>query len=447
MGHKLSSSNGEFSFKINFNLKQTKFADVKSQIFFTTTIKGERLRFYIGKRIEPKFWDKDKMIATAYHIPRNKVKECDDINFTIKHYLFIAQAYCDSFDYSDELQGTKEEFIAFLKERLNGITNKAAEKPLLFFADFVNNAIRRKINKATGTYISKGTQGHHKIVLRRVADFFRYARLRQSFDVFTDKFGEQFQHYLLDERNYAHNTVASTFSILKIWLSEAERQRLITNKAFHSYPTTSIDVENVSLTEDEIDRIYRIDFSDPKISKQIDDKSHIEATRDLFVLACWTGLRFGDFKDLSKATFKDGVMEVITHKTQKKVCIPLHPIVRKIIKKYEGNLPVLVDKSHSIRQIRKCGELAGIDTEESIKKSIGGKMVVVKAPKYALLMNHTARRSFATNLYRRGAPTISIMAITGHTSETNFLKYIKVSKEEHADIIKSFWQEKKEEDT
>ena len=48
---------------------------------------------------------------------------------------------------------------------------------------------------------------------------------------------------------------------------------------------------------------------------------------------------------------------------------------------------------------------------------------------------HTARRSFATNMYKRRFPTVSIMQLTGHTTEHNFLKYIKVTKEENAQMI------------
>ena len=48
---------------------------------------------------------------------------------------------------------------------------------------------------------------------------------------------------------------------------------------------------------------------------------------------------------------------------------------------------------------------------------------------------HTARRSFATNMYKRGFPTVAIMQITGHTTEHNFLKYIKVTKEENAEML------------
>ena len=45
---------------------------------------------------------------------------------------------------------------------------------------------------------------------------------------------------------------------------------------------------------------------------------------------------------------------------------------------------------------------------------------------------HTARRSFATNTYKAGVPSLAIMAITGYRTENEFLHYIKVTKEEHA---------------
>ncbi len=55
--------------------------------------------------------------------------------------------------------------------------------------------------------------------------------------------------------------------------------------------------------------------------------------------------------------------------------------------------------------------------------------------KYELVCTHTARRSFATNAYKAGVPTIAIMKITGHTQESTFLRYIKVSAEENAEML------------
>lgn len=53
---------------------------------------------------------------------------------------------------------------------------------------------------------------------------------------------------------------------------------------------------------------------------------------------------------------------------------------------------------------------------------------------------HTARRSFATNMYKSGIPSITLMKITGHLTESSFLKYIKVTPAEHATKMHEMWQ-------
>ncbi len=69
----------------------------------------------------------------------------------------------------------------------------------------------------------------------------------------------------------------------------------------------------------------------------------------------------------------------------------------------------------------------------------GGKRVVITVEKWKLVSSHTARRSFATNLYKSNFPAISIMKITGHKTEKAFLKYIKVTPEEHAKLLAEHW--------
>lgn len=55
--------------------------------------------------------------------------------------------------------------------------------------------------------------------------------------------------------------------------------------------------------------------------------------------------------------------------------------------------------------------------------------------KYEWITSHTARRSFATNSYLEGLDNYSIMKITGHKTEADFLKYIKVTEQEIASNI------------
>ena len=64
-----------------------------------------------------------------------------------------------------------------------------------------------------------------------------------------------------------------------------------------------------------------------------------------------------------------------------------------------------------------------------------GKKEVVKIPKYKLITTHTMRRSFTTNQYLAGNPVVSIMAVTGHKTEKEFLKYIRITSAEHAKIL------------
>ena len=79
--------------------------------------------------------------------------------------------------------------------------------------------------------------------------------------------------------------------------------------------------------------------------------------------------------------------------------------------------------------------LLKIDDLVEVRESVSGKLVTNRYPKWQLVGTHTARRSFATNAYKAGVPPISIMKITGHTKESTFMKYIRVSSEENAEML------------
>ncbi len=83
-------------------------------------------------------------------------------------------------------------------------------------------------------------------------------------------------------------------------------------------------------------------------------------------------------------------------------------------------------------------DILKVKTETS--KTKAGLKVQVQKLKYELLTTHCARRSFATNMFKAGIPSITIMAITGHRTERAFLTYIKVTPDEHAKILMGYFQ-------
>lgn len=323
---------------------------------------------------------------------------------------------------------------------------KENRTPLQFFQAHIDKKTSM-FCEATGRNISEKTKGHHIVVLKRLKAFMKDTNTPDSFDIFDTEFKNKFINWAYHtarrkQGGYSKNTVVATFSILKVWLNEATEAGLISTTEYHKYPSKGADVDNIALTMQEIEAIYRLDI--PKLISKgtIDAKSSIEATRDLFIIGCWTGLRRADLNRINDAVFnlKSNTLTIQTQKTNEKVIVPLHPFVRELYEKYKGKFPKLIDKSKANAQLQELGRLAGVDelTERSSIRE--GRTITVKLLKYQRITFHTARRSFATNLYRQGAPVVSIMKMTGHKTEQNFLKYLNISKEEHSESMQKFFK-------
>jgi integrase len=87
------------------------------------------------------------------------------------------------------------------------------------------------------------------------------------------------------------------------------------------------------------------------------------------------------------------------------------------------------------RELKEIGKEAEITEKVSISATRGGMRTDTIYQKYELISTHTARRSFSTNSYLAGIPTISIMKITGHKTEKAFMLYIKISHEDNANKL------------
>ena len=58
--------------------------------------------------------------------------------------------------------------------------------------------------------------------------------------------------------------------------------------------------------------------------------------------------------------------------------------------------------------------------------------------KFEKISNHTARRTFATNLYLSGKVQMhEIMKLTGHKKERSFMRYVKATRDIDMNIIES----------
>jgi len=231
-----------------------------------------------------------------------------------------------------------------------------------------------------------------------------------------------------DSNGFTENTIGKHIGSLKAVLRLSHADNHHTNNFYQDprFVAPTEEVHNIYLTDEEIDLLYNTDLS---------GEPNLAQTRDIFIIGCYTGLRYSDLHQIRTENITNGYLKLTTTKTENDVVIPLNPLVLTIQKKYGGQFPAPFKNPVMNRHLKEIGKLAGLNDQVIFKKTIKGEKATQTFKKYELICTHTARRSFASNMFKLVVPTLSIMAITGHRTEKAFLKYIKLSAEEHAKIM------------
>jgi integrase len=208
------------------------------------------------------------------------------------------------------------------------------------------------------------------------------------------------------------------------------------NVVHNAYKSTSFKApqetaSSIHLNEEELKQIRELDLNSEQYS--------LDLTRDLFMIGSYSGLRVSDYNSLKIENIQNyegyEVIEVFCKKTNSLVVIPVHPVVKDILIKYDNSPPPSQNEQVMNRNLKVLGRLCGIDNIVIVQTTKGGQITSSKITKYKMIKTHTARRSFCTNAYLSGMNPIKIMALSGHKTEANFLKYIKVTEKENAKMI------------
>jgi len=216
----------------------------------------------------------------------------------------------------------------------------------------------------------------------------------------------------------------------------AKENKIITQAQFTelAFDTRREETDSIYLKEEEISEMYQL--------KNLASSKH-EIVRDVFVAACFMGLRFSDYTSLNLAKIVNNRLEVIQKKTGKKVTLPIHPLVKEIFTKYNYRLPKIPNNNEFNRLIKEVGAMMpSMQVEFSKQITYERERIVITKPKFQWLQGHCPRRSLVTNEFLKGTDVPTIMSISGHKSYKNFLRYIKASGEEHAEKLEKIWQER-----
>lgn len=424
--------------KINFNLRD-KNSKKETPINLIVRWDGKRAVLSTGLRVLPKQWNNTKQrkknnpIPKGFHLSQldEEERKTHDATNTFNSNLDrIETKIVDIFNNYRYSQKQEVKSVKELKQLFNPKLKEKKGYALLNFYEFYNEYLNFK----DYTY---QTEKWYTNTYNQLKEY----KPNLEFEDIDLSFHKGFNNFLKN-KDYYKNTIAKHIGNLKAVLNSATYHGANTNLAFQSreFKKEIEETKNIYLKDDEVNQIYNLDLS---------DNPRLERVRDLFIVGCRTGLRFSDFKDIHPDSFDDSFITVFTSKNDTEVVIPIHPMVKEIRKKYKGqtanNLPPPISNQKLNDYIKEvCALIPSLNETYSKRVTKGGEKKIISKKKYLFCGSHTARRTFASIEYRYKSPMVTIMSITGHKTTQSFLKYIKISSEEHAQILKEIWEEQLE---
>lgn len=284
--------------------------------------------------------------------------------------------------------------------------------------DFIGDMISKK-NK------SESYKSQYSVLAKHITEFCEANNCIIYTNSITEDFLEDFIYYLQD-KGMRHNTVKGLVEKVKAMTKKAGNYGYAVNRTFDEVTIPEEDTCSISLSMNDITRIYYYKGLTKKQDK----------IKDIFIVGCLTGMRYSDYSTLTAENIQGDIIVKKTKKTGITVHVPIHAYVKEIIDKYGGTFPTDVTIQHFNRSIKPICKKIGFTEKVTFTRTVGHEVVTDTYEQWEVISSHTARRSAATNMYNSGRmKTLQIMLITGHTTEKNFFRYIKVSREENAKTL------------
>lgn len=423
--------------KFNFNLRKANSAG-ETPITLVVRWNNNKLTYSTGERINPKYWGNEKGKSSFQRvIETRQFPEHPEFNARLSYIKSVASSAFRQFQNDNE---GRQPSVGELKDLLDIKLRNAQIKKKLTLFQFIEQFIEEskgRTHTKTGKNLSRYTIHMYKRTLATLREFSTKYNVRTDFSTVDLTWYYQYLNFLTKDLELANNTAGSRIRDLKIFLNDAVERGINTNYSFKSKKFKKIVEEtyDIYLTENELEEIENLDLSSNK---------KLDRTRDLLLLGSYTGMRFSDFSNLEKHNIHENYIEIKTRKTGEPVIIPIHKSVRKILNKYKdithNSLPPSLSNVLMNKHLKELGKLVP-SLHEEVKKTItkGGVFQEFYKKKYELLKTHTARRSFCSNAYKSGLSAITIMRISTHRTTENFMKYIKITPHEYANIVREHW--------
>lgn len=419
-----------FSFKSINEAKSNK--NQVHTIFLFFTYGKNRFKHSTGLKVSFNDWDLDKQrFKNRAHIQN---KDSNNAKLSVLEDAILKV-------YNTLSEETSNISTAFLRNRFTEFLNQSDKKPVrnekLTFTELVQKFIHYKDGN-----IKEVTLRSYKQAQKHLQSFEAFRGKLIEIDAVDAQFHKDFVAYMQTEKQFTKNTIGKHIKTIKTFMNYALTEGYSNNQKFKS-PEFKVSKEittEIYLDKNEIEAFRTFDLSKyPRLSH----------ARDIFLIGYYTGQRVSDYNNFTQ----DDVQNIkgqdyfvfVQQKNRargRKVYCPITKEISEIMnERHQGKPPRRIPDKDINDFIKQVGQMLHLESLNKLIKceyTKGGEQITEMVPKYNLIKSHTARRSFATNMYKAGMNVYDIMLFTGHTTEKEFYKYIRIKDEERVShVLKS----------
>jgi len=388
---------------------------------------GMRLNYFTGFRIDAEnFKNEEQEVKKNRYGLKGKIKTPYNI---INSRLKLIRAGLVT--YFDRVNETTK---ADVKSVLDTICKKAIRRSKTEITNKdvdVNDFYAMFDNYLEQSRLSQWRIKHNKSLKQHLENFDTRRNKKTTFKCVNASYLKEFEKYF-NSLPVGTNTINCYMSMLRTFLKNIStilQQHNIKidypfGKGLYEIPEETYGTP-IYITIDERNKIYAKDFESDKLNR----------VRDIFVFQCLIGARFGDLCKLTKDNIQGDILSYIARKTKNKkpvtVEIPLHPIAKEILSRYnmpDGKLlPFITDQRYN-EYLKEVFRLAEVTRKVTRLNARTGEEETVQINEIA--SSHMARRTFVGSLFNKEVTTDIICSMSGHKPGSKaFERYYTVEPE------------------
>lgn len=358
-----------------------------------------RIQFMLDVRAQPRHWSNGRLKHQAEN-SRAVNNRIDEIGSRV-HLLHAQYVAAGEFPTADD----------FIMQIFGQVEASQKSSMLADYEKYIAYCNGR--TSATFLY----NQG---LTLRRLREYIgKYGSIQ--YEDINKTWAQEFTAWILKPapgREKTIKTAMKHLKLLKIFMNHALMEGWTSSGFFKQIKISEKrDPFPIALTPDEIQKLLLVEEIQFEEFPPKQRRSIIESL-DWFILATQTALRYSDWdperiKLVNAGSGKN--IQIIQKKPGLPVEIPVSDIAESILARRKYIMPKPFTFGTALKHISIACKAAGITKH---------------------ITTHTARRTFATTQEAAGVPRSVIMRITGHKTEKDYLKYVGVTFEHNADLLR-----------